>query len=164
MAENEILLVDEDEIDLPVSNEDQVFDTTALTAINIAKQPDWNETDTESLAYIKNKPTKVSDFTNDGDGESQFATQEWVQQNYIEQKWLSYTTSDWVADGEYYKIEIPYATHGFLNAYVEAVKIINSEDNSEENALFAYKLLANDTMVVRADAVVNCKILIKGDI
>lgn len=81
MAENEILLVDEDEIDLPVSNEDQVFDITALTAINIAKQPDWNETDTESLAYIKNKPTKVSDFTNDGDGESPFATEDYVAEN-----------------------------------------------------------------------------------
>lgn len=28
-------------------------------------QPDWNETDTDSNSYINNKPSKLSDFTND---------------------------------------------------------------------------------------------------
>lgn len=31
-------------------------------------QPDWNQTTTTEDDYIKNKPTKLSDFTNDGDG------------------------------------------------------------------------------------------------
>ena len=30
-------------------------------------QSDWNQTDTDAVDYIKNKPTKVSDFTNDAD-------------------------------------------------------------------------------------------------
>lgn len=30
-----------------------------------SEQSDWNETNTSSLAFIKNKPTKLSDFTND---------------------------------------------------------------------------------------------------
>lgn len=31
-------------------------------------QSDWNQADTTADDYIKNKPTKLSDFTNDGDG------------------------------------------------------------------------------------------------
>ena len=40
-------------------------------------QSDWNETDSSSGAYIKNKPsipTKTSDLTNDGNGTNNFAT------------------------------------------------------------------------------------------
>ncbi len=32
---------------------------------NVQVQTDFAQTDTEAVDYIKNKPTKVSDFTND---------------------------------------------------------------------------------------------------
>ena len=34
------------------------------------KQADWNQTTSEESDYIKNKPTKLSDFINDGEGDS----------------------------------------------------------------------------------------------
>lgn len=44
-------------------------------------QSDWNQSNTSADDFIKNKPTKTSDFTNDGDGTSNFATESYVQQN-----------------------------------------------------------------------------------
>lgn len=46
-------------------------------------QSNWNETNTGSDAYILNKPTKLSQFTNDGDGTtgSAFATEDYVDEN-----------------------------------------------------------------------------------
>lgn len=37
-------------------------------------QADWSQTTTTADDYIKNKPTKTSDFTNDGDGQNPFLT------------------------------------------------------------------------------------------
>ncbi len=62
---------------------DNNFTTTLLNKLNgiasgaeVNVQADWSVTTTTSDAYIKNKPTKVSDFTND----SNFQTQSQVQQ------------------------------------------------------------------------------------
>ena len=62
---------------------DNNFTTTLLNKLNgisagaeVNVQSDWSVTTTSSDAYIKNKPTKVSDFTND----SNFQTQSQVQQ------------------------------------------------------------------------------------
>ena len=46
-------------------------------------QSNWNESSSSSDAYIQNKPTKLSQFTNDGDGTtgSSFATQSYVDTN-----------------------------------------------------------------------------------
>ena len=46
-------------------------------------QSNWNESSTTSDAYIQNKPTKLSQFTNDGDGTSgsSFATKTYVDKN-----------------------------------------------------------------------------------
>ena len=46
-------------------------------------QSNWNESSTTSDAYIQNKPTKLSQFTNDGDGTSgsSFATKSYVDKN-----------------------------------------------------------------------------------
>ena len=62
---------------------DNNFTTTLLNKLNgisagaeVNVQSDWSVTTTTSDAYIKNKPTKVSDFTND----SNFQTQSQVQQ------------------------------------------------------------------------------------
>lgn len=37
----------------------------AITAVSLIEQPDWNETDTISNAFILNKPDSLSDFTDD---------------------------------------------------------------------------------------------------
>lgn len=62
---------------------DNNFTTTLLNKLNgiasgaeVNVQADWSVTTTTSDAYILNKPTKVSDFTND----SNFQTQSQVQQ------------------------------------------------------------------------------------
>lgn len=46
-------------------------------------QSDWNQTTTTADDFIKNKPTKLSDFTNDGDGtaNSKYATEKYVDEN-----------------------------------------------------------------------------------
>ena len=46
-------------------------------------QSNWNESSTTSDAYIQNKPTKLSQFTNDGNGTSgsSFATKTYVDKN-----------------------------------------------------------------------------------
>ena len=46
-------------------------------------QSDWSQTTTTADDFIKNKPTKLSDFTNDGDGTagSAFATEDYVDEN-----------------------------------------------------------------------------------
>lgn len=62
---------------------DNNFTTTLKNKLNgiaagaeVNVQSDWNQTTTTADDYIKNKPTKVSDFTND----SNFQTQSQVQQ------------------------------------------------------------------------------------
>ena len=50
----------------PAYNYSEIEDTPDLSGYaNV--QADWNEADEESDAYIKNKPTKVSDFENDAE-------------------------------------------------------------------------------------------------
>lgn len=58
-------------------NEITSVDISGFTQI----QADWNQEDTASEAYIKNKPTKLSQFENDGDGTSPFATEAYVEEN-----------------------------------------------------------------------------------
>lgn len=56
-----------------------------ITSVNISGftqiQTDWNQEDVTSEAYIRNKPTKLSQFENDGDGTSSFATEAYVEEN-----------------------------------------------------------------------------------
>ncbi len=84
--------------------------------------------------------------------------------------WLEYQVSDWVQTSSYYKLVIPYATHKCLNAYVEEMLINSPADSGDaedeagyENNIPAWKLLANDSIVIKSDTPVECKILIKGD-
>lgn len=58
-------------------NEITSVDISGFTQI----QADWNQEDTTSEAYIKNKPTKLSQFENDGNGTSPFATEAYVEEN-----------------------------------------------------------------------------------
>jgi len=54
------------------------------TGAEVNVQSDWNESDNTKDSYIKNKPnipSKTSDLTNDGDGQSPFATESYVQVN-----------------------------------------------------------------------------------
>lgn len=44
-------------------------------------QSDWAQSVASADDFIKNKPTSTSDFINDGDGQSPFATEEYVEQN-----------------------------------------------------------------------------------
>ena len=84
--------------------------------------------------------------------------------------WLEYTTEDWQQTISYYKLVIPFSTHKCLNAYVDSMLISSQADSGDENDAAGYenniptwKLLTNDSIVIKADTPVNCKVLIKGD-
>lgn len=85
-------------------------------------------------------------------------------------KWLTYTTEDWVQTSSYYKLVIPYDTHKCLNAYVSTMLIESNADvgdeqdeNGFENNIATWKLLSNDSIVIKSDEPIDCKILIKGE-
>lgn len=67
--------------DYTTAEKDKLAGIAAGAEVNV--QPNWNETNTGSDAYILNKPTKLSQFINDGDGtaDSVYATEEYVNQN-----------------------------------------------------------------------------------
>lgn len=85
-------------------------------------------------------------------------------------EWLTYTTEDWQQTSSYYKLVIPFAIHKCLNAYVASMMIGSQADEDDqedvagfENNIPTWKLLPNDSIVIKADTPVNCKVLIKGD-
>ena len=84
--------------------------------------------------------------------------------------WLEYTAQDWVETTSYYKLVIPYSAHKCLNACVSTMLIESGADagdvqdeNGYENNIATWKLLANDTIVIKSDEPLDCKILIEGE-
>ena len=67
--------------DYTTAEKNKLAGIAAGAEVNV--QSNWNETNTGSDAYILNKPTKLSQFTNDGDGteDSAYATVEYVTTN-----------------------------------------------------------------------------------
>ena len=67
--------------DYTTTEKNKLAGIAAGAEVNV--QSNWNETNTGADAYILNKPTKLSQFTNDGDGTagSAYATQEYVDEN-----------------------------------------------------------------------------------
>ena len=97
-------------------------------------------------------------------------TNKTISADLIPFDWLEFEQNDWVQTSSYYKIVIPYATHKCLNAYVDSMLISSPADSGDaedeagyENNIPTWKLLANDSIVVKSDEPVDCKILIKGD-
>lgn len=98
-------------------------------------------------------------------------TNKTISADAIPFEWLEFVESDWVETSSYYKLVIPYATHKCLNAYV-AEMLLNSPADSgddedqaglENNFRTTYKRLPNDSIVIKSDDPIDCKILIKGD-
>ena len=119
----------------------------------------------EQESQIDSELSNVSQLDSTFDEPMQMTS---TMENVIEVKvtphfsWLEFQEEDWQADGEDYTISIPFSTHKCLNAYVAEMQLIN-EDGSKENPFKSYKLLANDTMVIKSDKRIHCKVLIKGD-
>lgn len=67
--------------DYTTAEKNKLAGVAAGAEVNV--QSNWNETNTGSDAFILNKPTKLSQFTNDGDGteDSAYATIEYVTTN-----------------------------------------------------------------------------------
>lgn len=67
--------------DYTTAEKNKLAGIAAGAEVNV--QSNWNETNTGSDAFILNKPTKLSQFTNDGDGteDSAYATIEYVTTN-----------------------------------------------------------------------------------
>ena len=85
-------------------------------------------------------------------------------------EWLTYTTEDWQQTISYYKLVIPFATHKCQNAYVDSMLISSladegdqEDENGYENNIPTWKLLANDSIIIKSETPINCKVLIKGD-
>ncbi len=67
--------------DYTTTEKNKLAGIAAGAEVNV--QSNWNETNTGSDAFILNKPTKLSQFTNDGDGTagSAFATEDYADQH-----------------------------------------------------------------------------------
>lgn len=84
--------------------------------------------------------------------------------------WLEYDTADWVQTSSYYKLVIPFATHKCLNAYVASMMIGSPADEGDqedeagfENNIPTWKLLSNDSIVIKSEEPLDCRVLIKGE-
>lgn len=97
-------------------------------------------------------------------------TNKTISAELIPYDWLQFEQSDWVETNSYYKLVIPFATHNCQNAYVDSMLIESLADSGDaedeagyENNVPTWKLLPNDSIVIKADEPVDCKILIKGE-
>lgn len=84
--------------------------------------------------------------------------------------WLEYTSEDWQQTTSYYKLVIPFSTHKCLNAYVASMMIGSPADEGDqedeagfENNIPTWKLLPNDSIVIKSEEPLNCRVLIKGE-
>ena len=84
--------------------------------------------------------------------------------------WLEYTVSDWVQTSSYYKLVIPYSEHLCQEAHLSTMLIGSDADAGDdgdaygfENNIATWKRLPNDTIVIKADNPVDCKVLIEGE-
>lgn len=80
-----------------------------------SEQSDWNVTDTSSLAFIKNKPTKLSDFTND------------LPNTGVELYDISFIETSLSSDSEYEAVEIPEAQYNAARAAYDEGKLFISQ-------------------------------------
>lgn len=78
--------------------------------------------------------------------------------------WLEFNDGDW----EEYKLKqnrliITRDVHKYLNPFIDNMLIFNEETQEYENNIPAYKVTANDSIVIMGDEPRKCKVLIKGD-
>lgn len=85
-------------------------------------------------------------------------------------EYLYYKESDWVKTPAYYKLVIPYSVHKCLNARLADMGLKRPADENDptdkmgyENNMPEWKLLSNDSIVIKSDDPVDCRVLIKGD-
>ncbi len=84
--------------------------------------------------------------------------------------WREYNSTDWVQTPNYYKLVIPINTHQCANPYLAEMLILKDADSQDsadiagyENVIAAWKRLSNDSIIIKSDQPIACKILIKGD-
>lgn len=80
-------------------------------------QSDWNESSSSSDAYISNKPTKLSDFTNDGDGTagSAFATEDYADAHGGKIDKIKVNSVEQTITNKTVDISVPTATSDLTN-------------------------------------------------
>ena len=80
-------------------------------------QSDWSQTTSSADDFIKNKPTKLSDFTNDGDGTtgSEFATKDYVDQNGGKIDKIKVNGTEQTITNKTVDISVPTATSDLTN-------------------------------------------------
>ena len=71
--------------------------------------------------------------------------------------------SDWEKVGNIVRINIPFSSHKITNPYIETMEIWNSEEGCWENNIPTWQVTPTDTIRIKADNAVKCKIIIKGD-
>ncbi len=84
--------------------------------------------------------------------------------------WLEYVIADWEQTSSYYKLAIPFSVHKCKNAYMSTMLVGSEADSGDEDDLLGFenniatwKLLPNDSIIIKSDDPVDCKILIKGE-
>lgn len=108
-------------------------------------QSDWNQADNTKKDYIKNKPTKLSDFNNDSgfitsSALSGYATQTWVgQQGFLTSSALTgYATETWVGQQGFltssalsgYATETWVGQQGFITSASLPTKLSDLSDDT----------------------------------
>lgn len=84
--------------------------------------------------------------------------------------WREYNSADWVQTPGYYKLVIPISTHQCANPYLAEMLVERTADSQDatdtagyESVIPAWKKLSNDSIIIKSDTPIKCKILIKGD-
>ena len=117
--------------DYTTAEKNKLAGIAAGAEVNV--QSNWNETNTGSDAYILNKPTKLSQFTNDGDGTagSAYATEDYVDTNGGKIDVIKVNGTTQTITNKTVDIAVPTKTSDLTNDsdFVEDANYVHTDNN-----------------------------------
>lgn len=117
--------------DYTTAEKNKLAGIAAGAEVNV--QSNWNETNTGSDAYILNKPTKLSQFTNDGDGTagSAYATEDYVDTNGGKIDVIKVNGTTQTITNKTVDITVPTKTSDLTNDsdFVEDANYVHTDNN-----------------------------------
>lgn len=117
--------------DYTTAEKNKLAGIAAGAEVNV--QSNWNETNTGSDAYILNKPTKLSQFTNDGDGTagSAFATEDYADQHGGKIDVIKVNGATQTITNKTVDISVPTKTSDLTNDsdFVEDANYVHTDNN-----------------------------------
>lgn len=117
--------------DYTTSEKNKLAGIAAGAEVNV--QSNWNETNTGADSYILNKPTKLSQFTNDGDGTagSAYATEDYVDTNGGKIDVIKVNGATQTITNKTVDIAVPTKTSDLTNDsdFVEDANYVHTDNN-----------------------------------